>query len=793
MKRLICLLFVSAAAMSSAWGAGLLIVDESYWPLPNPPIAPPPDYRRPWPYPMPPRVHPFCPLEVTRHQVGVRIDDQVAVTSIEQEFYNPNDRQMEGTFLLPIPKGAQFKKFAMEIDGKPVEAELLAAEKARTIYEDIVRKLKDPALLEYAGQDVFKVRIFPIEPRARKRVSMSYTQLLKSDAGLIEYNYSLNADRFSSKAIPSVSLKIEVETKRPLKAIYSPSHNVEIRRHGANKAVVAYEASDVKPDTDFQLYFAPEADELGVNLLTYKAGNDDGYFLLLASPGSETNDRKVVPKDVVFVLDTSGSMAGKKLEQAKKALLFCVNNLNAGDQFEVIRFSTDTELLFNTLFPASGENRSRAEAFIKDLRATGGTAIDDALTKALSLRPTRVEDADVRHLHEHGLGRPFIVIFLTDGLPTVGNTDENQIVANVKKNGGGNVRVFSFGIGHDVNTHLLDKITEETRAVSQYVLPEEDIEVKVSNFFAKIKDPVLTNPTLSFTGSVRATRLYPSPLPDIFQGDQFVLVGRYSGNGAAAAVIEGTVEGSAKKLAYDVRFSDDAGAHDFIPRLWATRRVGYLLEEIRLHGENAELKDEVTELARKYGIVTPYTAYLIIEDEKRREVPISMQSLPQLQQDAVARSSLSGYSVELMRERYGLAPVAQARSELAFKTANAPVDALQLGTAESQRALAAPPAGALLSRTSRQPGVPAQNSELGRIAEYTRQTQFVGGRSFYQNGEQWVDASIQKLKDAKRIRIQFGSTEYFDLIKTTPEAGSWMALGQNVQFALGNSVYEIYE
>src|SRR6266516_2991434 len=818
MKRWICSLLLLLGTVGSGWSAGLIIVDEAHWKHQLPPdgIVPPPwprprprpePWPRPWPVP-PPRIYQFCPLEVTRHQASVRINDQLAATSIEQEFYNPNDQRIEGTFLFPIPKGEQIKKCTMEIDGKPVEAELMSAEKARGIYEDIVRKLRDPALLEYASQDVFKVRIFPIEPRAKKRVSLSYTQLLKSDSGLIGYSYPLNTEKFSAKPIPDVSLKVEVETKRPLKSIYSPSHNVEIKRHGANKATVGYEARNVKPDTDFQIFFAPEADEIGVTLMTCRTSSDDGYFLLLASPGIDQNDKKALPKDVAFVLDTSGSMAGKKLDQAKKALLFCVENLNEDDQFEIIRFSTETEPLFNKLTAASKENRSRANDFIKELKPIGGTAIDDALRKALALRPgsSRREEAHSSNA-EPGTqnterknqslvtsaatsDRPFLVIFLTDGLPTIGNTDENQIVANAKQNSGGNVRVFCFGIGHDVNTHLLDKITEETRAFSQYVLPEEDIEVKVSNFFAKIKDPVLTNPALAFTGDIRATKLYPAPLPDLFRGEQLVLVGRYSGKGASAAVLEGTVNGTKKKFTYDVSFSAETTEHDFIPRLWATRRVGYLLQEIRLHGENEE---EVTELARKYSIVTPYTAYLIVEDEARRGVPILSQTMPQLQRDAKAKDATMLYSGELMMRRNGPGPVNQSRSELAFKSANAPADAISAGNAEAQRGFAA-----TAPQSSAAPGpaggvVDGRSVAAERVAQYTHQTQFAGGRSFYQNGNQWIDGSVQKLKNPKRVRIQFNSKEYFDLVAKKPETLPWLALGQHVQFALDGTIYEVFD
>ena len=220
--------------------------------------------------------------------------------------------------------------------------------------------------------------------------------------------------------------------------------------------------------------------------------------------------------------------------------------------------------------------------------------------------------------------------------------------------------------------------------------------------------------------------------------------------------------------------------------------MGYLLEEIRLHGENAELKEEVTELARKYSIVTPYTAYLIVEDEARRGVPLLSQSLPQLQEDAVARNSVGQYYKDSTMQRYGLAPVTRSRSELAFKSANAPADALSLGAAEAQRGFVAapessPPAGGV-------GGVVAGRSvTVERIAQYTQQTQFAGGRSFYQNGNQWIDGSVQKLKNAKRVRVQFNSKEYFDLVAKRPETLPWLALGQNVQFALNDTIYEVFD
>ena len=666
MKRWILLALFAAVTVTTlpGYAAGLVVIyDSETGPGPNPGLRPlPPPHPFPPPMP-PPRHYPFAPLEVNYHKVNVRITDQVAVTSIEQEFYNPNPQRLEGTFLLPVPKGAHLGKFTLEIDGKPVAAELLAADKARGIYEDIVRKMKDPALLEYAGRDVYKVRIFPIEPHSQRRITLSYSQLLTSDAGLVSYIYPLSADKFSARPIKSVSVKVELESRRPLKSIYSPSHHVEVRRQ-ANKATLGFEVTEARPDTDFQLFFTQEEGEFGVNLLTHKSSSGEGHFLLLASPGADVKEKNIAPKDVVFVLDTSGSMAGAKLEQAKKALLFCVENLNAGDRFEILRFSTEVEPLFDQLTDVSKPQRARAADFIKELKAIGGTAIDDALRQALALRPGKTE-------------RPFLVIFLTDGQPTVGLTDVDQIVAHVAQNGRG-TRVFCFGIGTDVNTHLLDKITEETKAFSQYVLPEEDIEVKVSNFVTKIKEPALMNVKITFPEGVRATQLYPAPLPDLFRGDQLVLVGRYSGKGSGKVVVEGTVNGAPRKYSYDVTFAGEAGEHEFIPRLWATRRVGYLLDEIRLRGESKELRDEVTDLARKYGIVTPYTAYLIVEDERQRGVPESRRSMLQLERDPGARGQAAQFYDDFKREQAGDSAVAGARAAFSFKLAESAADAVKL-------------------------------------------------------------------------------------------------------------------
>jgi len=780
-KNLLALLYLLIGIGPVCYADGLIIVHD---PGPRPPVFPPP-----WPEPRPPRPpfvppprpYTFAPLEVKYHHVDVKIRDYVATTTVDQEFYNPNDRQLEGTYVFPVPQGARIDKFSLEVDGRQLEAELLPADKARQIYEDIVRRHRDPALLEYAGRDLFKVRIFPIEPRRGKRVRLSYTELLKTDSGVTRYLYPLNTEKYSAKPIPNISIKLELESSRPLKAVYSPSHNVEVRQHGDDRATVGFEAKDVKPDTDFALLFSKSEGDIGLTLLTQRTGTDDGYFLLLATPSFSTDTKNVVTKDIIFVLDTSGSMAGKKLDQAKKALTYCVESLNEHDRFEIIRFSTEAEPLFGRLVDAARTNRDRAEQFVREFRASGGTAMHDALKQALALRPGNSE-------------RPCYVIFLTDGLPTVGETDNDRIIAMVRSSGGAanTTRVFCFGIGTDVNTHLLDRITETTRAVSAYVFPDEDIEVKVSAFFGKINEPVLTNVKLHFPDTVRVTMLHPPTMPDLFKGEQLVLVGRYSGNGTGNVTLEGIVNGNPKSFQYEVRFPESAADMDFIPRLWATRRIGYLLDEIRLRGENPELRDEVIELARKHGVVTPYTAYLIHEDEQRRNVPMAMRSFPQLETNQEVRAVAQEVYQSYLSEATGGSALAAASYVSSQKVASQVDHALQAGAAETSRALmyrrAAVPANARGRVQS------AGSTDVAeQLVASTQQTRFVGGRTFFFSGDQWIDSQVQKTDPNKKVRIQFGSKEYFDLLTRNPEVALWFALGQKVQFVLGPVVYEVTE
>lgn len=796
MKRLLLVLICLFALPLFALGDGFIVINPG-----------------PTPFPVPRGHFPFAPLEVTYHRVNVEINDQVAITSVDEEFYNPNAQQLEGTYLFPLPAGAHIDKFSMDINGTMQEAELLPADKARAIYEEIVRKYRDPALLEYAGRDAFKVRIFPIEPRKGKRIKITYTQLLKSDSGLTEYTYPLNTEKFSARPVRDVSVKINLACNQPLKSVYSPSHNVEIKRDGDKKAVIGFEDKNVRPDTDFKLIFSKTASPIGIDLLTYRNSPDDGYFLLLASPGMNVKAENIQPKDICLVLDTSGSMAengGKKMEQAKKALGFCLANLNDKDRFEIIRFSTEAEPFFNGLKPADKAHIEKAQSFVNGLKPTGGTAINDAMMKALELGQKR-SDADKR---------PFVVVFLTDGQPTIGETSEDAILANVKSAPGGtNTRVFTFGIGTDINTHLLDRISMETHAASQYVLPDEDLEIKLSNFYTKIKEPVLSNLAVAFAGGdIRTTQMYPNSLPDLFKGDMLIAFGRYSGKGAAAVKITGMLNGEKKEFVQDVNFTDSDTKNAFIPRLWATRRVGWMLDEIRLHGEAKELKDEVVRLAREHGIVTPYTAYLILEDERQRHVPLARQNFREFGDDRVALESAGKQYGGARREaeelelRAGANAIDNSRKINELKDGTnvqqtRDYDKLAKAAPEGGRyrvpgSIGATGAGSAGSaggggggsggKAKFDANAPSGDDVGYRYAtNYAQQAKVVNGRAFYQNENIWNDSTAQAKHDLKTVQVKFNSDEYFALLKDHPEAGAWLSLGHNVDVVIGETLYQV--
>ncbi len=544
------------------------------------------------------------PLAMLNHKVTIAIDDQVAVTKVEQTFRNHTDRQLEATYIFPVPKGASVNKFTMWIDGKETSGELIEAGKARDVYTSIVRRTQDPGLLEYMNNGLLRMRVFPVPAKGDQKVALSYTAVAQREGGLVEYVYPLKTDGKATATLEEFSVKATVKSQHGVQNVYSPTHAINLKKTSDKEVSVEFNREQALLDKDFQLVYTLGDKDVSLTALTHRpVSAENGYFMFLVSPRVEIPKDYQVPRDMVLVLDTSGSMrANGKMEQAKKAMRYCLDNLSGKDRFAMINFATTVNKYKDNLIDATSEQVAQARKWVDALEPTGGTAINDALAAALSLRPTDET-------------RTFTVVFFTDGQPTIGETVPEKIVKNVTARNTGNTRVFTFGVGHDVNATMLDQIAEQTRAVATYVRPEEDIEAKVSGLYSKISHPVLANLKLSTTADVTLSEVYPAQLPDLFHGSQLTVLGRFGGKGPSAVKLTGTVGKEAKEFVYELTFPEKTGDDKaFVEHLWARRKVGYMLDQIRANGEKKELVEEVVILAKKYGITTPYTSWLIVPD-----------------------------------------------------------------------------------------------------------------------------------------------------------------------------------
>ncbi len=572
--------YLSVAALLLAWAAaaharGLLIPDEKTVP----------------------------PLAMLNHNVSITIDDQVAVTHVEQTFRNHTSRRLEATYVFPLPKGASLDHFSMWVEGKEVKGEIIEASKAREVYTSIVRRTQDPGLLEYLGNNLAQLKVFPIPAHGDQKVALSFQSIAANENGTVEYVYPLKTDGKTTSTLEEFSITATIKSQHGVANVYSPTHAITLKRTNDKEVIVDFDKNQALLDQDFQLFYATGDKDVGLTLLTHRPiAAEDGYFTMLVDPKVEMDKESVVPRDMVLVLDTSGSMRGVKMEQARKAMKFCLENLGAKDRFALIHFATTVNKYRGELLDASPDQIAQASKWVGKLEATGGTAINDAMAAALNFR---TNDA----------GRSFTIVFFTDGMPTVGETNIDKILANIQAKNNANTRIFTFGVGDDVNATFLDSIADKTRALSTYVRPQEDIEAKVSGLHSKISQPVLTNLKLTATNGVEFSEIYPPELPDLFHNNQLIVMGRFSGKGPAAIKLEGMVGMEKKEFVYDVTLPEKTGdEHAFVEQLWARRKVGYILDQIRANGEKPELVTEVTALAKKYGITTPYTSYLIVPD-----------------------------------------------------------------------------------------------------------------------------------------------------------------------------------
>ena len=693
----------------------------------------------PRPRPRPNQTFRNQPLETKSLRIEATMNDQVAQVQINQVFHNATNRRIEGMYLFPIPKGMTVQNFSMEIDGKPMDAELLTADKARSIYEDIVRRQIDPALMEYQDGGLIKLRIFPIAPNADRRISLKFeTELMK------DYQLSLLELPIPRTNIQQLILDFKIQTESSIGSVICPTHEIDVAYLSPNKVHASSEAKKVLGGGKLQFYFGRKDKKIDANFLSYVDNDDQHFFQLSLSPGF-ADQKEIVGKDITFALDVSGSMRGQKLEQAKRALTFCVNKLNKQDQFNIIRFSTEATTLFTNRKMASAENIQRALQWIDQLKAAGGTNIYDALDIALS-EPNHSE-------------RPEMTVFITDGRPTIGNTLPKEITKMVDNKLKENRRIFTFGVGNDLNVKLLDLLTEHSNGFRTYVSEQEDIALKVGNFFRKVASPVLTNIKITTSSGVRLSELQPKKLPDLFGGATLSLFGKYTGKDKFNITLTGEVNGTRKNYVYHFKPQPEI-KNDFIPRLWATRKVAYLYDQIRLNGEHKEVKDELIATAKKYGIITPYTSFLIIEDEAN-----------------LLRRGRLGVENAIWNQKNRRLPSAPEKEEIILEDESTAVQKSRVSSNVAQ------------NKYKTLDYIDAD----GQTQNLAQEVQFVNGRAFYKQDRLWIDANVmsntQKLPEKKII---YASKAYFDLL-SQKEMQQYLSIGSNIAFIHNNTKYMVVD
>lgn len=649
------------------------------------------------------------PVVRTGSTVRVSIEGRVARFEVEERFRNTGGGVAEGSYLYPLPGEAVFTDFSLFLGDQELKGEIMNAEQARGIYEEIVRKQRDPALLTLAGHGLVRARVFPIQPGETRRVILRYSQLMPRDGDVFRLRYALGA-----RGDTPISITVTAPGADRFGVPYSPTHRLDWRSSGGRLTI----RSECEPGGDFELLIPVRRGLLGTTVVTHAPGGAARFAMIVVSPPAVTA-ATVEPRDLTLVVDVSGSMAGTKMEQARSALVQALGSLRPTDRFRILAFSSGVTEFAPGFRPATPEAVRRARRFVEELQARGGTNIAGALEQALGGR------ADPERMG--------IVLFMTDGLPSVGEQSPEKLAADASARRG-DLRIFPIGVGHDVNTWLLDRLAVEGRGRVEYVAPDASVEQALGTVLARIDAPALTDLRI-VRSPVRLLEAQPAELPDLFYGEELVVFARYAGSGSGPLVIEGRRNGRRETFTAHADFARHETGNGYVAPLWAARRIGELTRQARLEGASPALIREIRELGQRFGILTEYTSYLVLE-------PGAVTERDRMQRLDEARASAP-------------APAAQS-GEAAFRRAEQSADLARAKTLVGANSVAS----GNLDATS--------GLEKKRLA----------GRLFLKRGSVWTDAA--HTDSLHVVDVAPFSPAWFALHRALPDLAEAFAAGEEV-------------
>ncbi len=647
--------------------------------------------------------------------------------------------ETETVCVVPLPVGTRASDASL-FAGKdantlaPVAgAKYLSADKAQAFYEHLVKHTNQVGFAAFSGQPALWVPSFPLQGRMEFVLELSGS--VGEYQGVKNLRIPLPFTSWSNGTVDRLSVSATIRAQQPVRAVFSPTHQTNIQRGSLTSAVVEVHKEHAACHEDFRLCWVEDEDDLGLRMLTYRVeGEDEGYFLLLGNPTGRADGTDVVEKDVTFVLDTSGSMRGEKIEQCRAAIEYCLNHLNPQDRFNIVTFGTKVTSFRETLVPHSAETVAAAQDFVEEIVAHGRTNINEALVQSLKGEPQT--------------GRPRITIFLTDGTPTEGELLPERILKAATEANTSQSRIFVMGVGHDVNVHLLEKLAEATEGDSEFVDLEEEIDGKIASLYDRLAYPVLQNAKLDF-GKLSADSLFPRKVPALFRNNPVMLFGRYREGGKYRVKIQGTLAGTPREFVcqVDADTAPQGLANEFIAPLWATRKVGFLLQEIRLHGSDPELLKEIVRLSQKYGIITEYTEFVA--------------------QSGFGGGAVGGAFAAMDAFREADRRLATARDFNSGRWA--------FNQAKNDKALQ--------SRLAVNEETNSFIDRAGRTvaSESIRQ---VGGKAYYMRQGQWVDSTDNA--NLKEHVVKLYSDEYFKLLRTNNDFARAQRLGWAVSVNVGD-------